>query len=138
VQKFGSPSGVANGRFGPVVCRYAPTTGYYLTALQAEEVRATSPHSLYLEVVLTSWDCNYFWVNSRSQSHPMNISHHIIITGFMGSGKTTVARALAHILKRELVDLDQVIAEQEGRTAQEIIDQDGEATFRVIETAYPA
>ncbi len=64
----------------------------------------------------------------------MNISHHIIITGFMGSGKTTVARALAHILKRELVDLDQVIAEQEGRTAQEIIDQDGEATFRVIET----
>ena len=64
----------------------------------------------------------------------MNSSRHIIITGFMGSGKTTVARALAHTLGRELVDLDQVIAEQEGRTAKEIIEQDGEDSFRQIET----
>jgi shikimate kinase len=64
----------------------------------------------------------------------MNSSHHIIITGFMGSGKTTVARSLAHILGRELVDLDQVIAEQEGRTAKDIIEQDGEYSFREIET----
>lgn len=64
----------------------------------------------------------------------MNSSHHIIITGFMGSGKTTVARALADILGRELLDLDQVIAEQEGRSAKEIIEQDGEPSFREIET----
>jgi shikimate kinase len=64
----------------------------------------------------------------------MNSSHHIIITGFMGSGKTTVARALAHILGSELLDLDQVIAEQEGRTAKELIEQEGERAFREIET----
>jgi shikimate kinase len=64
----------------------------------------------------------------------MNSKHHIIITGFMGSGKTTVARALAEILGRELLDLDQVIAEQEGRTARGIIEQDGESSFREIET----
>jgi shikimate kinase len=64
----------------------------------------------------------------------MDNSHHIIITGFMGSGKTTVARSLASILSRELVDLDQVIAEQEGRTAKDIIEQDGEDSFREIET----
>jgi shikimate kinase len=64
----------------------------------------------------------------------MNSSHHIIITGFMGSGKTTVARALAEILGRQLLDLDQVIAEQEGRTAREIIEQDGEPSFREKET----
>jgi hypothetical protein len=34
--------------------RYAPTTGYYLTALQAEDVLATFSHSLYRVVVLTS------------------------------------------------------------------------------------
>ena len=64
----------------------------------------------------------------------MNSSRHIIITGFMGSGKTTVARGLARILGREMLDLDHVIAEQEGRTAKEIIEQDGEDSFREIET----
>lgn len=73
-------------------------------------------------------------MNERPSQEHMNSNRHIIITGFMGSGKTTVARALAHILERELVDLDQVIAEQEGRTAREIIEQDGENSFREIET----
>ena len=64
----------------------------------------------------------------------MNSDRHIIITGFMGSGKTTVARELALTLNRELIDLDHMIAEQLGRTAQEIIEQDGEDAFRKIET----
>lgn len=61
-------------------------------------------------------------------------SRHIIITGFMGSGKTTVARGLAGILGSKLMDLDHVIAAQEGRTAREIIEEDGEDSFREVET----
>lgn len=64
----------------------------------------------------------------------MNSSRLIIITGFMGSGKTTVARALGRSIGCELIDVDHVIAEQEGRTAREIIEQDGEESFREIET----
>jgi len=64
----------------------------------------------------------------------MSSRRHIIITGFMGSGKTTIARALAQILGWEMLDLDHVIAEREGRTAREIIEQDGEESFREIET----
>ena len=64
----------------------------------------------------------------------MNNSRHIIITGFMGSGKTTIGRALARLLGCEMLDLDHVIAEQEGRTAREIIEQDGEPSFREVET----
>jgi shikimate kinase len=64
----------------------------------------------------------------------MNTDRHIIITGFMGSGKSTIARQLALILDRELVDLDHTIAAQVGRTAQEIIEQDDEDSFREIET----
>jgi len=64
----------------------------------------------------------------------MNSSRHIIITGFMGSGKTTIGRGLARFLGCEMLDLDHVIAEREGRTAREIIEQDGEESFREVET----
>jgi shikimate kinase len=57
----------------------------------------------------------------------------IIITGFMGSGKSSVARALAALLGREMVDLDEAIAAAEGRAANEIIAEDGEPRFRELE-----
>ena len=64
----------------------------------------------------------------------MNEPSRIIITGFMGAGKTTVAEALAAQLGRPMIDLDSFIAAREGRSAQAIIDEDGEAKFREIET----
>lgn len=57
----------------------------------------------------------------------------IIITGFMGAGKTVVADALARRLACAMIDLDHFIREREGRTPQMIIDEDGEARFREIE-----
>jgi shikimate kinase len=59
----------------------------------------------------------------------------IVITGFMGAGKTSVARALAHRLACEMIDLDEFIAGREGRTAQAIIEEEGEQRFREIESA---
>jgi shikimate kinase len=58
----------------------------------------------------------------------------IIITGFMGAGKTTVAIAIARKLGCSMIDLDRFIAERMGRTAQVIIDEDGEQRFREIES----
>ncbi len=58
----------------------------------------------------------------------------IVIVGFMGSGKTTVAAALAARLGCAMIDLDSLITERERRSAAEIIEQDGEPTFREIET----
>ena len=52
----------------------------------------------------------------------------------MGSGKTTIARGLARVLGCEMLDLDHVIAERQERTAREIIEQDGEESFREVET----
>jgi shikimate kinase len=66
----------------------------------------------------------------------MSVSRgRIFITGFMGAGKTTVARSLARLLNCRMIDLDQFIAAREGRTAQQIIDEDGEARFRELETS---
>ena len=64
----------------------------------------------------------------------MNLNGPIVIVGFMGCGKTAVARALAHRLDLPIVDLDNVIAKQHGRTAAQLIREDGEPAFRSIET----
>jgi shikimate kinase len=62
------------------------------------------------------------------------VMRRIVIVGFMGCGKTTVAKALAHRLHGDSIDLDSFISEREGRSPAEIIEQDGEAAFRLIET----
>lgn len=61
-------------------------------------------------------------------------NRRIVIVGFMGCGKTTAAQALARKLDCGMIDLDSFIAEREGRSPAEIIEQDGEAAFRAIET----
>jgi shikimate kinase len=58
----------------------------------------------------------------------------IVILGFMGSGKTTVARELARQLECEFIDLDSFITDREARSPAEIITRDGEALFREMET----
>ena len=58
----------------------------------------------------------------------------VVIVGFMGCGKTTVAQALARRLACEMIDLDSFITNREGRSPAEIIQEDGEAAFRMIET----
>jgi shikimate kinase len=52
----------------------------------------------------------------------------------MGAGKTTAAAALAELMGCGAIDLDELIAAREGRTAQLIIDEDGEPRFRELET----
>ncbi|HEY0078848.1 MAG TPA: shikimate kinase [Pyrinomonadaceae bacterium] len=58
----------------------------------------------------------------------------VALTGFMGAGKTTVARALARRLSCDLLDLDLAIETETGRTPRSIIDEDGEPRFRELET----
>ncbi len=57
----------------------------------------------------------------------------IVLTGFMGVGKSTVARILSYRLGLEWIDLDRFIVENEKREIAEIIEQDGEERFRDIE-----
>jgi shikimate kinase len=64
----------------------------------------------------------------------MNNEKRIALTGFMGVGKSTVARHLASLLNCEKIDLDAEIIKNEARTIAEIITQEGIEKFRQIET----
>ena len=57
----------------------------------------------------------------------------IVLTGFMGSGKSTVGRLLAATLGWRFLDLDTVIEHRTGRTVPEIFADNGEAHFRELE-----
>jgi shikimate kinase len=64
----------------------------------------------------------------------MKTHRPIVITGFMGCGKTEVARGLARRLDLVVVDLDEKIAERKRKTAAQLIVEEGEPAFREIET----
>ena len=55
------------------------------------------------------------------------------LVGFMGAGKSTVARALARRLQWAVEDIDERIERRERRDIPTIFRQDGEPYFRSIE-----
>lgn len=57
----------------------------------------------------------------------------LYLVGFMGSGKTTVARALGRRLGWRVIDLDEEIERREGRTVSQLFAAHGEAYFRTVE-----
>jgi shikimate kinase len=59
---------------------------------------------------------------------------HIFLVGFMGAGKTTVARLLAARLDRPCVDVDEIIEAAAGRSVREIFEDEGELAFRGLES----
>jgi shikimate kinase len=63
-----------------------------------------------------------------------NVPHRIALIGFMGSGKTTVGRLVATKLGYRFLDLDILITENAGKSIREIFEEDGEESFRRIES----
>lgn len=60
---------------------------------------------------------------------------NIVLVGFMGTGKTTIATKLSHRLKMRYVSIDDMIEKKEKRTINEIFTKSGEEYFRDVEGA---
>lgn len=59
----------------------------------------------------------------------------LILTGPMGSGKSSLGQILAGQLGFGFIDLDHLIAQQAGKNINRIFHEDGEERFRQLETA---
>ncbi|MBL7068429.1 MAG: shikimate kinase [Candidatus Omnitrophica bacterium] len=58
---------------------------------------------------------------------------NIVLVGFMGTGKTVIAKSLARRLKMRYVSTDDIIEQREKRPISDIFAKDGESYFRRVE-----
>ena len=71
------------------------------------------------------------YVDLKRKVYPKD---NYVLIGFMGSGKTTFGKALAAHCGMDFLDTDEYIEQQAGKTIAQIFAEDGEETFRQIET----
>lgn len=64
------------------------------------------------------------------------IAGNVFLIGFMGTGKSTVALQVAERCAMEIVEMDETIAQREGRSISDIFATDGENYFRDLETEF--
>lgn len=62
------------------------------------------------------------------------IDFNLMLIGFMGTGKSTIAAKLKEALKVEQIEMDALIAEEAGMSIPDIFEKFGEAHFRDLET----
>ena len=61
---------------------------------------------------------------------------NIILTGYMGSGKTEIGARLSQKLDMKYIDLDQYIEVKEGFSVTELFEKKGNIYFRKVESKY--
>lgn len=98
------------------------TTGSAVTF--AAGVEASAPGQLNIHQIR----------NIYSTVHDISYDYNIMLIGFMGTGKTTVSRALKNITGLEEIDMDSYIESKEGMSISDIFSINGEKYFRDKET----
>jgi shikimate kinase len=70
----------------------------------------------------------------RRRTRNPTYKRYIFLVGFSGSGKSTIGSRLARLLKTEFYDTDMLIEQRCGKPIDRIFSDDGEATFRRLES----
>lgn len=71
----------------------------------------------------------------QTERMPAVSARRIVLTGFMGSGKTTIGPLLARRLGWSFVDADDALSAEAGCTIPELFERHGETAFRKRERA---
>lgn len=94
--------------------------------------QAVSAQKIWFDKEFCEKDIDKIIINT-SKMLKQKFKYNIILSGFMGSGKTTVGKNIQEILNREFIDLDRYI-EKKGKSITEIFSSFGEKGFRKIES----
>ncbi|MBU6410123.1 MAG: shikimate kinase [Verrucomicrobia bacterium] len=78
-------------------------------------------------------DLNLATARPNPETSLMRRIVNIALIGFMGAGKTSVAKLVAGQLHFDCLDTDDCIQAATGKTVAEIFESDGEAAFRALE-----
>lgn len=62
------------------------------------------------------------------------LDNSIVLTGFMGTGKTTIGKRLCALTGAQFIDTDELIEKREGMSIPEIFEKHGEGYFRDVES----
>ncbi|MBR2471513.1 MAG: shikimate dehydrogenase [Clostridia bacterium] len=116
---------------------YSPrNTGLLQTAKKLGKKTIGGINMLVLQGIASQeiWRGETFSDADKDKIIKMLSPENIILTGFMGSGKTTVGKILAEKLGMEFVDVDKVIEEKENKAISDIFAEAGQEYFRSVET----
>lgn len=75
----------------------------------------------------------YVVKNAKKYQAKNLFPYNIMLIGFMGSGKSTIAKYLSHILEMQDLETDEFIVKREDMTINEIFQRKGEEYFRRCE-----
>ncbi|MFA5763621.1 MAG: shikimate kinase [archaeon] len=62
------------------------------------------------------------------------MNKNLLLIGYRGTGKTAIGKLIASKLEKEFIDTDKLIVEIAGKSIPQIFSEDGEESFRSIET----
>ena len=108
---------------------------------QAEERGIPSENGLWMLVAQAKYAAEYFTGKAIPDEKIAEVygcmraeMSNLILTGMPGCGKSSIGRAVAERMGRNFVDMDEIIVRLAGKSIPEIFAEDGEETFRAIET----
>ncbi len=67
--------------------------------------------------------------------HTKHGCDHIFFIGFLGAGKSTLARNVGTMFKRRFIDTDRLVVRRCGKSVTEFFETEGEDRFRELETS---
>lgn len=101
-------------------------------AKQAARLEEKVKENKYKEEIRDVFEC--IRKNSKKVQARKLFDYNVVLIGFMGAGKSTVSEYLSDMFAMDIVEMDQMIAKQEGMSIPDIFKIYGEEYFRDLET----